>query len=327
MIKKIIKIAHLHVWDQKNKGDKAIVDATQELLLENIPDLEITDFPLDLLKKMDKNSLVKINQADLVIIGGGGIYYCWFLPYDYQNLKKIKKPIVIFGVGYIKEIGSKRLNADDRKSILELNRQTKLTAVRDYRTKKFLEDIGVPSSRVSIVGDPAIFLREKKISQKEEVKLNLNSEKIKIGVNLNYSGWLGFGQYEKIIIDSYRQTIRYFQNELNAEIYYLMHHPDEKNIIGKLEVQNLKIVNLSTRKQKYVYGKMDLIIGMMLHCVVLAFGAGTPEINVGYDLRNKSFARFINCSELVLSSDKLRAGELLKTAREVYEKRDIYKNK
>ena len=86
-----VKIAHLHVWDQKNKGDRAIVLAVQELLRLNFPGCLISDFPISLLKKGYKNSfqdkpgnngrgIKKINQADLVIIGGGGIFYSYFYP-------------------------------------------------------------------------------------------------------------------------------------------------------------------------------------------------------------------------------------------------------
>ncbi len=316
------KIAHIHVWDKKNKGDVAIVLAVQELLKKNIPDIKIMDFPMEVLKGKKNGELEKINSADIVVIGGGGIYYKWFLPYDKFAINKIKKPIVIFGVGYIREIGGKKFNKTDKESVLELNKKAKFSSVRDYRTKEFLKKIGVPGAKIKIIGDSAIFLEEKKITE-----FNIENERIKIGFNLNYSGWLGFGRYEKIIIDSYNETIKYFKEKHNAEIYYFMHHPDEKNIIGSLKVKDIKVINLAMNEQKYVYGKMDLVIGMMLHSAVISFGAGTPEINVGYDLRNRSFAKFIHSPELVLASDKLRRGDLLKRAKFVFENREKYRSK
>ena len=62
----------------------------------------------------------------------------------------------------------------------------------------------------------------------------------------------------------------------------------------------------------------------MLHAGVLAFGAGTPEISVAYDLRNYSFAEFIGHRELVIDLNKLKNGELLSRAKLVFTKREKY---
>ena len=77
-----LKIAHLHVWDKKNKGDVAIVDAVQKLLKKQFSGAKIVDFPVHLLKGASQAIIEKINQTDLVVIGGGGIFYHWFMPYD-----------------------------------------------------------------------------------------------------------------------------------------------------------------------------------------------------------------------------------------------------
>jgi polysaccharide pyruvyl transferase WcaK-like protein len=273
---------------------------------------------LDNLKKGRQINIKKINKADLVVIGGGGIYYHWFLPYNIRVINKITQPIIIFGVGYIREIGSRKLTKEEKESIVVLNKKATLSSVRDYYSKKFLVQCGVPSSKIKIIGDPAIFLEEKKPAS---LKFN---DKPKIGLNLNYSGWLGFGKYEKEILKSYKLVAKYFIDKYNAEIYYLQHHPDEARIRKRLQIPKMKIVNLPPKQQKYVYGQLDLIIGMMLHSAVLAFGAETPEINVGYDLRNKSFASFIGCPELIIQSHHLKPEALLKKAKNVYSKRQYY---
>ncbi len=316
-----MKIAHLHVWDKKNKGDVGIVLAVQQLLKKYLPSVKIVDLPLEVLREGKKKDLRKINQADLVVIGGGGIYYRWFLPYGLENIKKIKPPIVIFGVGYVREIGSQKLNQKEIKSIVALNQKAVLSSVRDYYTKKFLIKAGLPEEKIEIVGDPAIFLKE---SKPKKIKFG---SKVKIGLNLNYSGWLGFGRYEKDIIRSYNEVGNYFKNNLGAEIYYLQHHPDEKRIRGQLKIPGLRLIDYPPQQQKYIYGKMNLVIGMMLHSAVLAFGANTPEINVAYDLRNRSFAAFIGCPELVISSRKLKGEELLNKAQVVFSSQKKYRQK
>ena len=108
------------------------------------------------------------------------------------------------------------------------------------------------------------------------------------------------------------------------EIYYLKHHPGEDNIYKELGVKNIRLVDLSPAEHKYIYGQMDLIIGMMLHVGVMAFGAKTAEISVAYDLRNYSFAEFIKCPKLVIDLNKLEKGILLKRAKEVFNKKEKY---
>ncbi len=324
-----LKIAHLHVPDKNNKGDLAIVLAVQELLKKNFPGCQVLDFPLPLLKTGTALEAKKINQADLVIIGGGGIFYSYFLPYRREFIAAITKPIVLFGVGYIKEVDAPELKPDLVKSIVYLAKQTKFIGARDDNTKKFLVKNGVLAKAIKVVGDPAALLEEKKTA-----KFNLSQKNIiRIGLNLNYSGWLGFGKWHDDILCAYQEVAEYFFkkyggiNGQKVEIYYLQHHPGENKIYPELKIKNLKVVNLKPAEHKYVYGRLDLVVGMMLHVGVLAFGAGTPEISVAYDLRNYSFAEFIGCPELVVNLKDLKKGELLRRAKLVFIRRAAYRKK
>jgi len=59
----------------------------------------------------------------------------------------------------------------------------------------------------------------------------------------------------------------------------------------------------------------------------MAFGAGTPELSVAYDLRNHGFAEFIGCPELVIDLKDLKKGGLLKRTREVFDVKEKYQQK
>lgn len=321
---KKIKIAHIHVWDKNNKGDYAIVLAVQELLKKKFPDCLISDFPAETLKDYKKIRINEINSHDVVIIGGGGMFYSYFLPFSEKVIVEISRPIFLFGLGYIKEVDAPLWSQDKINSVIFLVKKAKGLGVRDLNTKKFLMQNGIKSSRISLVGDPALFLLEKKLSLTKSKSLNLNSNKIKIGLNLNYSGWLGFGKWREDIIKSYQETAQYFQKEFGAEIYYLKHHPGEDNIYPSLGIKNIKVVDFSPNEQKYVYAQMDLIIGMMLHVGVMSFGALCPEISVAYDIRNYGFAEFVNHKELVVDLNKLQSGALLKRAKTVFKARKKY---
>ncbi len=318
---KKIKIAHIHVWDKDNKGDLAIVIAVADALRKRFPGALITDFPIEVLKEYNQKELARLNQADVIIFGGGGVFYRYFLPFNKQMIAGLKKPLIIFGVGYIREVGARRLTKMETESIVSLVKKAKLVGVRENYTKKFLLRRGIKNEKISVIGDPAVLLGE---TVPQDFKL---VEGLKIGLNLNYSGWLGFGPWREDILKAYRETAEYFQKKFGATIYYLKHHPGEDNIYPELKIKGLKLVDLSAKEQKYIYGELDLVIGMMLHSCVLAFGALTPEINVAYDLRNRNFARFINCPELVVELEDLKKGKLLKKSQEVMNQKDFYLKK
>ena len=325
-----MRIAHIHVWDKKNKGDVAIVLAVQELLKSEFSGVQILDFPVETLKVYSPSKIKRINQCDLVIFGGGGLFYHYFLPYEVVIIKAIKPPLFIFGVGYIKEIGAPDLSRDELAGLLALVNRASIVGVRDYYTRDYLLKNKVPATKIKVIGDPAVLLPERKLSGYSD------SKTIKLGLNLNYSGWLGFGVWREDILRAYREVAEYFQNDLlnevgrrknKVQVYYLQHHPGEKNIYKELAIPGLRLVNLPPAEQKYVYGELDLVVGMMLHAGVMAFGALTPEINVAYDLRNYSFAKFIGAPELVVDLDKLKEGALLKRVKLVWKNHEKYVKK
>jgi len=318
MSKKALIISHIHVWDKQNKGDVAIVLAVQQLLRSRFSGVKIKDFPVESLKTFNRRRLDQINRSDLVVFGGGGLFYNYFLPFEQKMITAIKPPLVIFGVGYIQEIGAPELSPAKSKSLLNLIRKARLIGVRDFYTRNFLIKQGVKPAKIDLIGDPAILLSESK-----PAKLKLSAG-MKIGLNLNYSGWLGFGLWRQDILKAYQDLAHYFIQQYRAQIYYLKHHPGEDNIYPELKIPGLKIIDLSPAEQKYAYGQLDLVVGMMLHASVLAFGAITPEINVAYDRRNYGFAKFIGCPELVIDLAKLKSGQLLKTAKQVFANHERY---
>jgi len=202
-------------------------------------------------------------------------------------------------------------------SIVFLCQKAKVVSFRDNYTKNFLVQKGLAGKEIDVIGDPAVLLNEEK-----DKKIKISKDKINIGLNLNYSGWLGFGWWQNKIIQSYNVIIKYYQKN-NADIYYMVHHPGEYKILNNLN--NVKIIDVYPKKQKYIYSKMDIIIGMMLHSCVMSFGALTPEINLAYDIRNFNFANFIKCPELAIAPNELSKNKLLSLSKNVLKKNEEYK--
>lgn len=315
-----VTVGLVHVWSKANVGDVAIVQAVKHLLAANLGrEIDIEDYPMEILQKLNDVNLQRLNSCDVVIIGGGGIYHKEFLPYDSENIRKIRPPVVIFGVGYIREIGAEGIDDEEQKSLYELNVKAALSSVRDDRTKELLIEAGVAAERIEVVGDPAIFLGER-----ETDKIKFDPGRIKLGLNLNSAGWLGFGKYEEMIVDSYNEVGEYFQKNFGAQVFYLKHHAGEEAVIPRLKLEGLEVIDFGPEEQKFAYDQLDLVLGMKLHSAVLAFGADTPFLNLGYDVRNKSFGDFIGFPELVVGANELEEGMLTGRMLEIFEKRDYY---
>ncbi len=58
-------------------------------------------------------------------------------------------------------------------------------------------------------------------------------------------------------------------------------------------------------KMKSVYAELDLVIGMMMHSAVFAFGSEIPVISVAYDIKNHAFMQFIGQRDKVIDVREL----------------------
>ena len=107
----MLNIAHIYWAKNGNWGDIALGRATQELFRHNIPNVTFATLPVSFLNKCwsDKTAYAEydfaqaidyINQCDCLLIGGGGMML-WFLVFAKRTnqLKDIKVPIIVYGIG------------------------------------------------------------------------------------------------------------------------------------------------------------------------------------------------------------------------------------
>jgi polysaccharide pyruvyl transferase WcaK-like protein len=323
------KIVHFHynVAGNMNIGDEAHVLAIQETLKSQIPNLEIIDLPISflcyyqipqtvpsarrlplfihnmarVLRGTSYSELLSlVNGADMVLIGGGGIYMDHLLPYNTQLLKQVKVPIVIFGAGYNSNFGSDLFDEHQTNSIIQLGHQASLQSVRDANTLLFLNKHDV---KATLVGDPAVFLKKASIDPIRKSKDVLN-----IAINIAAHGWKQQSMYQGAIIDAYVAMMNDLRRHHKIAFHYFVHEPRELQLLDTFSQRGIEfesVINSDSRTTKAMYASMDLGILMMLHSTIFAFGEGVPIIGVGYDAKNGSFMeltaqteRFIPIQEL-----------------------------
>ena len=284
--------------DLYNIGEIAIACSIKDMLCSHLKPFTYTPAEVEELEKPQRSEFLKtLNQHDLCVIGGGGLYSKFFLPFNAQVIKSIETPIVLYGIGYIRNLGDKDLTDVQIESARLLNTHARLTSVRDEYTCKFLRDLEIRD--VHVIGDPAIFLGSEETNQ-----FALDKNKIKIGVNVASHYWTLYPQYLRRTIDEYVKACEFLIKRLDAEIVYLIHHSDEHQVAKAMKEKKLplKVVDTTPNpyKMKFIYGKLDLVIGMMMHSTVLAFGSGVPIVNVAYDAKNYNFMEFIGQGDEVV---------------------------
>lgn len=338
----IIHFNHNTSASNQNVGDEAHVLAIQDAIREQLPEHEVrfVDRPIDDLsvwqlpvgtpkirrwpqaahdayRSVRGNRIADLiaesNRADMVLIGGGGVYMEYMLPYDVRIFEGLTKPLVLYGVGYNHNFGAPAFSDKQVKSIVYMGKKAALQSVRDSGTHEFLKQHGVASTLVS---DPAIFLRG------TQTLKDVPKEVPKIGLNIAFHGWKQQAQYIDQLVDMYAEVALQLAKTHGAHFYYIVHHPNEVVLAKRLQAKGVKlqIVQGNSRVLKGAYEELDLTISMMLHSTILAFGSHTPSVCIGYDKKNLSFMQLTGQEGAYIDVHDVTAKKLLSAATTVLDK-------
>jgi polysaccharide pyruvyl transferase WcaK-like protein len=336
----MIKIIHFNHDDKNNLniGDQAHVVAIQEILTQLSSDkIEFIERSIQLLSRQaipnkfyypksrryptfvqniyrrlcgkSVGKLIKeCNDADLVLIGGGGVYMGYLFPLYDKLIKRINTPIVVFGVGYNHNLGALEFNKRQLKSVVTLGRKVNLQSVRDQETYNFLKRSGINSI---LMCDPAIFLHDI-----DSGIIKKSDKSLKIGINMARHGWNNQKLLQDKIIQAYSEFIDNARKEHSAQFYYFVHQPNELLYIELLKKRGIVfdgiVSTTDARELKGAYRNMDITVSMMLHSSILAFGANVPTICVGYDKKNLTFMKMTGQEKNYVSVNDVTGERLLK---------------
>ena len=170
-------IYHVGAWG-RNLGDIAIQMAMHHALGQG--DLDINWVPIDCQAGPMTDAWVNgVNEhADMVIVGGGGLLWNkpelesgtgWQWDYQWEQLKAIRPPIVVYGLGWTEFPHRKEGRTGDHEgfwdSLEELLDTAKLFSVRNHYTREVLlasrilqNRSDLPPSAIEVIPDPALFL-------------------------------------------------------------------------------------------------------------------------------------------------------------------------
>jgi hypothetical protein len=269
-----------------NVGDDALAHATRDILLNSFVNSKVEILKQPIPRKF-------IEKADLVVFGGGGIYYDRDLnnAINYTNYMNMAHDAGVphFGIG----IGTQGIKSQIGSTIFRNALNTSLfTIVRDKFDKQILEQIDVKTPLL-VTNDLTFTLccdeGKKLISKKKKLK--------KIGIVLLDSRKLMSQKiYEKY--HNVTKKLILFLSKKKYQIIYICQSLDDYDLYKNLKInyggEIRKISYEDSKKVFKYYDDLDLCITSRFHGLIFSAIRGIPVISIGS--KNSKIGRLINNS-------------------------------
>jgi len=287
-----------------NRGDmairKSIVDAIKENL--NVP---FAFFNVKYEELTESRIINQLNtESSCLMVAGSGLYTNypmksgWYFPCDTKLFKKIEVPICLLGLGCNNNLGKDifkgELKIEAQKSIKLINDLSSISTVRDQRTYKLLNKLGIKKHKLML--DPANFLKVPQVPKEKRVAINLAQHSPALGrFDGGDEGQVNRGKN----IDNFIKIGNYLGTK-GYKIVFIAHDALEHSMITDLqkELPDMEFVNTDNLdKMLHEYARCQFSIGMKMHSNIMSFASGTPFISVYYDVKSIEYNKLIHWSE------------------------------
>jgi polysaccharide pyruvyl transferase CsaB len=297
-----------------NLGDEAILESIVQQIRHLAPDAELVALsasPLQTASRLGIRAVhrmafskiaTELKGADLFISGGGSLLQdvtgLGSVPY-YLSLVKLAQ---VFGVKTMflgQGIGPLKL-AHSRWLVGAVARKADALTVRDQASRELLASCGVPIERITLTADPVLALDPAPADEIDAVwqRLGLDPNKPTLAIAIRpWSDW-----FERQL-KSFSAVLAQAATQWGAQILLLpFHRPDDDMLHEELsycletrpEAHRPHVAMLTEALDPAVMvgllGRLDLLVGMRLHALIMGAAIGTPSIGLVYDPKVKAFA-------------------------------------
>jgi polysaccharide pyruvyl transferase WcaK-like protein len=250
-------------------------------------------------------------RVDACILSGGTPVY------DHDHLSRIihcslpwilRRKLICFGIG-VRRIRS----IAGRSAIKALLGRSFAISTRDPNSKRELRAIGI-NRKINVTGDSALFLKPQNPPSKILAQLKPEENRPLIAIS------------PRVLSTNYRAHYhaRLLYNDINRIRWKLAEAADYLSAIGHVvfipfnrsltdnDVAEIVLVRalmknpsmvlndpLSPEELAGLLGKMDLVIGLRLHSLILAAAQGTPVASIDYDPKIRGFMEYAGIPEQV----------------------------
>lgn len=302
-----------------NIGDEAILETLIQKLRSIEPNVSITvltNSPVETKEKFRVNTVKRhdvlkvfaaIMKTDVLLSGGGSLlqddtsarsihYYLAIIRMGLMLKKQVY--LISNGIGPI-------IREHNKKQVARVLNKVNHTTVRDFNSKKLLEEIGVDSNRISVSADLVIDMEMQPMQVGERIlnKLPIVDKSRKmIGIAIRKKD---FKDVEK------REALVRFANRL-AQKYTVLFIPFYYDDDAKIEddIRHLVEDHVVFLRDKHdadevlsVMQHLNILIGSRLHSLIFSLVAEVPFIGISYDPKIENFMEMIDMSPTCSMSD------------------------
>lgn len=245
-------------------------------------------------------NIAKIFHADLVVLGGGGIFFDnepgisfkknlfeWKLRLLFARL--FRKKVIFLGISL--EVK----NYENQKKLAKIFRNSDYIFPRDERSTKILEQFWIPATTLS---DSVFLFPPKNFSQKNIIKIPENKQKI-ITVWFALRAWFltefSVEELSKFVeeLSNKWYNIIFITHSFSAEVS----HNDE--IFVKKFFGEQYRITASLDESLRAYDEIDVMISMRLHATIMASQNGIPVLMIPYGPKTLSLASILAIPTLI----------------------------
>ena len=298
-----------------NIGDESILRTLITSLREKIPDCRLTvlshnpastreKYGVEAVERMSPGAILRaVRRCDMLISGGGSLlqdvtssksihYYLFII----RLAKLLRKKVFIYsqGIGPIDHAFNRRATARALKKADGI-------VVRDERSAKLLEQIGLPQERIVITADPVIRMKRPDRTVGREI---LARAGIKKDGRLTVGWAIREKNRDSTFVREITECIRWLRENYDAESVLIPFHYEEDREVCSVIAERTNGA-AKCLSEKYlsedmlsIIGNMDVLVGVRLHSMIYAAIMGVPIIGVSYDPKCTAFLNSVGLDSL-----------------------------
>jgi polysaccharide pyruvyl transferase WcaK-like protein/glycosyltransferase involved in cell wall biosynthesis len=294
-----------------------------------------------------------IEDADLVIFGGGGLMYdhdydvgLWRLltePPDRQWLYEVAKlaaaaraaarPAMLYSMGVgplVSEAG--------RRVARSIGESVQAVTVRDPDSADALAACGLSPSRVHLAADPAVMVDPAPAERGEEFLQRAGlADRPRPWIGLNLRPWHRFmgvesepGAADRLVAEAV-VLVAALRARLGGTVVLLpfqsLYSTDEevfRDVLAQSGAEGTVLVDTPALPPDLVaaLGRLDLMVGMRMHACLLALNAGVPFVSLSYTSKASEFARAAGLGDYAHSLQDLDAAAVADSCEHLLRERE-----
>lgn len=301
-------------YGYNNLGDEAILTAIVQQLRSLEPDLGIVALSgdpartsralgVESIHRLDMPGIFQaLREASLFISGGGSLLQdvtgLGSVPY-YLGLVKMAQLLKVRTMFLGQGIGPLNLPTS-RWMVGQVARQLDAIAVRDQGSRELLASCGVPIDRITLTADPVLALDPAPAERVDAIWRSLGLEAGKPVIAVAIRPWSDWFERQ---LKAFSAVLAQQATAWNAQILLLpFHRPDDEALNEELRYC------LETRPDEHrphvveleeplmpdemigLLARVDLLVGMRLHALIMAAASAVPSVGLVYDPKVKAFA-------------------------------------